>query len=29
MWNYQKIVIILGGISALILASLTSKKDAN
>jgi len=28
MWTYQKIVIILGGISALILASLTSKKDA-
>jgi hypothetical protein len=29
MWSYQKIVIILGGISALILASLTSKKDAH
>lgn len=29
IWIYQKIVIILGGFSALILASLTSKKDAH
>jgi len=29
MWTYQKLVIILGGITALILASLTSKKDAH
>lgn len=29
MWSYQKTVIILGGILALILASLTSKKDAH
>jgi len=28
MWNYQKIVMILGGISALVLASLASKKEA-
>jgi hypothetical protein len=28
IWSYQKIFIVLGGISALILASLVSKKDA-
>jgi tetratricopeptide (TPR) repeat protein len=27
IWTYQKIVIILGGITALVLATLTSKKD--